>query len=98
MLLLTPKLTQPLLQYQLECLKSLCGEYLASKLDIETVTTTLLLADMHQALKLKSKCIDYLNDNATEVMATEGWKSFLGTGRMDLVVELYKKQTIKYQY
>ena len=77
------------MQYQLECLKSLCGEYLASKLDIETVTTTLLLADMHQALKLKSKCIDFITTNAAEVMDSEGWKGL--QTRADLLLELIRR-------
>ena len=77
-------------------LKTLCSKYLASKLDIESVTGTLLLADMHQAPELKAACIEFMTEQSDKVMATEGWKAFLATNRMDLLADLFKNLSVKY--
>ena len=79
----------------MDSLKLLCGQYLASKLDHESVTSTFLLADMHQVDELKSKCIEYIATNANKVMVTSGWKSFLTINRMDLMADLFKQIAIK---
>ena len=48
----------------------------------------MLIADMHNATELKRECIEYINDNAEEVIQGEGWKQ-LTQCRMELVLELY---------
>ena len=75
----------------MDCLKSLCAQYLSMNLDVECVAEYFLLADIHQTGELKSKCVDYFVKNATKVMASEGWKSFVGANRIDLVAELLKE-------
>ena len=49
------------LKYALERLKALCEEALCSNLDIENVTDTLILADLHTAIQLKYQAIEFIN-------------------------------------
>lgn len=64
-------------KYALDRLKALCEEALSNNLDIENVTDTLILADLHNAIQLKNQAIDYINSQATEVIETSGWKNMV---------------------
>ena len=75
----------------MDCLKTLCVKHLASNLDVESVTETFLLADMHQVAELKSKCINFITEKSNQVISTEGWKSFMRANRIDLMAELFEK-------
>ena len=76
-------------------LKYLCEHYLASNLTIETVAQILLLADMHNAAKLKLACIEFITDNSRKVMATEGWKVLAKNA--DLFAQLYDQLSKRFQ-
>ena len=82
------------MQYQLDCLKSICSCYLITTLNVETVAEVLVVADMHQASELKTKCIDFITDHSSQVMATKGWSALTGN-RIELVTELFQNLAIK---
>ena len=55
----------------------MCEESLGSNLDLENVTETLILADVHSASQLKSIAIEFINQHASDVVETAGWKSLV---------------------
>jgi hypothetical protein len=68
-------------RYGLDRLKQMCEEEECKKMDAETVTTTLALADQHQCERLKKACVEFMA--SSEVMAavieTRGFKEHLKT-------------------
>jgi speckle-type POZ protein len=54
-------------RYGLDRLKQMCEEELCKRVDAETVTTTLALADQHQCERLKKACVAFMA--SAEVMA-----------------------------
>lgn len=48
-------------KYALDRLKVLCEEALSNNLDVDNVADSLILADLHSAMQLKSQSIDYIN-------------------------------------
>ena len=64
-------------KYSLTELKSICEEYIASQLTVESVCDVLILADKHSAEKLKSEAITFMKRNFTKVVKTEGWKNVI---------------------
>ncbi len=50
-----------LIQYALDRLKAQCEEALSENMDIENVSETLILADLHTATQLKVQAIDFIN-------------------------------------
>jgi len=51
----------------MQSLKSICELSLGAYLSPQSVIAVLLLADLHNAVELKAKCIDYIGANAMEV-------------------------------
>ncbi len=49
------------LKYALDRLKVQCEEALSDNMDIENVSETLILADLHTASQLKAQAIDFIN-------------------------------------
>eukprot|EP00731_Ephydatia_muelleri_P032700 Em0024g244a len=76
-------------KYALDRLKVMCEEALCANLNIENVSDTLVLADLHSATQLKAMCIDFINNYAPEVMDTQGW-STLVSRHAHLVAEAFK--------
>ena len=77
-----------LFQYQVESLKTLCGQYLKSKLDDESFADILLLSEKHTASELNAKCIEYFSRNALKVKVTQGWKKLDAAKRNNLMKQL----------
>ncbi|KAL5510507.1 hypothetical protein EMCRGX_G006065 [Ephydatia muelleri] len=75
--------------YVLDRLKVMCEEALCANLNIENVSDTLVLADLHSATQLKAMCIDFISNYAPEVMDTQGW-STLVSRHAHLVAEAFK--------
>ncbi|KAL5510498.1 hypothetical protein EMCRGX_G006055 [Ephydatia muelleri] len=75
--------------YVLDRLKVMCEVALCANLNIENVSDTLVLADLHSATQLKAMCIDFINNYAPEVMDTQGW-STLVSRHAHLVAEAFK--------
>eukprot|EP00731_Ephydatia_muelleri_P032792 Em0024g336a len=76
-------------KYALDRIKVMCEEALCANLNIENVSDTLVLADLHSATQLKAMCIDFINNYAPEVKDTQGW-STLVSRHAHLVAEAFK--------
>ncbi|GJN39067.1 hypothetical protein PR202_gb28161 [Eleusine coracana subsp. coracana] len=63
-------------RYGLERLKGLCVEKLCTSISMDTVATTLALAEQHGCSKLKANCMNFILADITkfhEISATEGY-------------------------
>ncbi|CAN6170693.1 unnamed protein product [Urochloa humidicola] len=60
-------------KYKLPRLRLLCESYLCKNISINSVATTLVLADRHHALELKSVCLKFIDENLSAVIRTEGF-------------------------
>lgn len=76
-------------RYALERLRLLCEVKLCEDVAINTVATTLALAEQHQCLQLKSVCLKFvaLPENLRAVMQTEGFE-YLKTSCPYVMTEL----------
>ncbi|KAJ6898039.1 BTB/POZ and MATH domain-containing protein 2-like [Populus alba x Populus x berolinensis] len=63
-------------RYALERLRLLCEARLCEDVSINTVATTLALAEQHQCIQLKSVCLKFiaLPENLKDVMQTDGFE------------------------
>lgn len=76
-------------KYALERLKVMCEEELCQSLSVDSVSESLVLADLHNADQLKAYSIDFINSHAAEVMDTAGWKIMVQV-RPHLVAEAFR--------
>ena len=58
-------------------LKEMCEDVLCKETNIETVLTMLVIADRHQAEKLKDMCVKFLVENCHTVVKQPGWREML---------------------
>ncbi|KAD2392787.1 hypothetical protein R6Q59_012542 [Mikania micrantha] len=61
-------------RFGLDRLKQLCEAKLCEEVNVDTVATTLSLADQHQCSQLKGICLKFASTNLGAVMQTEGFK------------------------
>ena len=63
-------------RFNLERLKLMCEDKLCKHIDIDTIATTLALAEQHGCRGLKEKCFSFLKspDIMKTVMATDGFE------------------------
>ncbi|CAL4905652.1 unnamed protein product [Urochloa decumbens] len=65
-------------RYLMDRLKMMCERRLAFGINVNTVATTLALAEQHSCSQLKAKCIKFITggspENLKAVLATEGYK------------------------
>uniref|UniRef100_J3MGQ0 BTB domain-containing protein n=1 Tax=Oryza brachyantha TaxID=4533 RepID=J3MGQ0_ORYBR len=65
-------------RYGLDRLRLICESKLAGCIGVDTVSTTLALAEQHGCLHLKTKCVEFIAAGSPEdldaVLATEGYK------------------------
>jgi len=75
-------------RYAMDRLKLICAQILSKSLDVESVTTTLALADRHNCSVLKDACIEFIvsSNKMDDVAKTQGfaclkrsWPSMLVT-------------------
>ncbi|VAI11075.1 BTB/POZ and MATH domain-containing protein 2-like [Triticum dicoccoides] len=68
-------------RYGLERLKVICEGKLCQKIDVQTVATTLALAEQHHAAQLKNACLRYLSsqDVLRAVKETDGFKHIIAS-------------------
>jgi len=64
-------------KYSLLELKHECEEALCNKTNIDTVLGMLVLADRHEAGKLKDVCVKFLIENCHTVVRQQGWREQL---------------------
>ncbi|KAH0506053.1 Speckle-type POZ protein [Microtus ochrogaster] len=62
-------------KYGLERLKLMCESSLCKDLSVENAAHTLLLADLHGSVHLKSRAMDFITAHASEVFQTLSWKT-----------------------
>lgn len=55
------------------CLR-ICERRLCESVDVETVATTLTLAEQNHADELKKVCLDFVSKNLAAVIATDGYR------------------------
>jgi speckle-type POZ protein len=63
-------------RYGIERMKLMCERKLCQDLYVETVATTLALADQHHCSQLKDACIEFINssDRMDDIVASDGYK------------------------
>lgn len=64
-------------KYSLLELKESCEEVLCRETNIDTVLNMLVLADRHEAVKLKDVCVRFLIENCHTVVRQPGWRELL---------------------
>jgi speckle-type POZ protein len=79
-------------RYAMERLKLVCQSILCKNLNVETVATTLAMADQHNCDRLKDACIQFIScSNAMDdVVATEGYKN-LKRDCPSIIVDMFEK-------
>jgi speckle-type POZ protein len=62
-------------RYAMERMKIQCEGILCKSLDVETVATTLALADQHHCIRLRDACIEFItsSNRMDDVLASEGY-------------------------
>ncbi|XP_021319853.1 BTB/POZ and MATH domain-containing protein 2 [Sorghum bicolor] len=69
-------------RYGLDRLKAICEDKLCHAIDVETVATTITLAEQHQSVQLKDGCLRFIiasRDVLGAVMKTEGFKHLVAS-------------------
>lgn len=63
-------------RYAMERMKLMCESILCKSLDVDSVATTLALADQHHCSKLKDACIEFINSSnrMDDVVASQGYE------------------------
>ena len=61
-------------RFQLPLLRSRCEQRLCETVGVDTVATTLALADQNNAAQLKHVCLEFVAKNLRAVMATPGYR------------------------
>ncbi len=61
-------------RYELIRLRRICERRLCETVDVETVATTLTLAEQNHADELKKVCLDFVSRNLAAVMVTDGYR------------------------
>eukprot|EP00250_Pteridium_aquilinum_P030117 c4067_g1_i1 orf=486-1718(-) len=61
-------------RYGLDRLRSLCESRLCEEVSVQTVATTLALAEQHHSSQLKAVCLKFAAANLTAVMMSEGYE------------------------
>jgi speckle-type POZ protein len=81
-------------RYSIERLKLVCQSILCKDLNVDTVATTLALADQHSCDKLKNACFEFIemSDAMDAVVASQGFKDLKVTCPSLLVDALEKRR------
>ncbi|XP_066344490.1 BTB/POZ and MATH domain-containing protein 1-like [Miscanthus floridulus] len=68
-------------RYGLDRLKAICEDKLCHAIDVETVATTLTLAEQHQCVQLKDGCLRFIasRDVLRDIMMTHGFKHLVAS-------------------
>ncbi|CAM0902627.1 unnamed protein product [Alopecurus aequalis] len=68
-------------RYGLDRLKLMCESKLCEGIDVETVATTLVLAEQHHCMNLQEACVEFMAPRSVlrAVMATDGFKHLLAS-------------------
>ncbi|KAH0517681.1 Speckle-type POZ protein [Microtus ochrogaster] len=75
-------------KYGLVHLKVMCERALCRDLSVENAAHTLIVADRHSAVHLKTQALDFITAHASEVSETSSWKTVVNSSP-HLLAELY---------
>ncbi|XP_047048832.1 BTB/POZ and MATH domain-containing protein 2-like [Lolium rigidum] len=82
-------------RYAMDRLKVVCQSILSEKIDVQTVATTLALADQHNCHMLKDACLEFINSSTMDdVASTQGFLDLKKTCPSVLVDVLLKMRTL----
>ncbi|XP_053435359.1 speckle-type POZ protein-like [Nycticebus coucang] len=76
-------------KYALERLKVMCECALSNNLSVQNAAEILILADLHNADRLKTQAVNFINYHASQVLETYEWKSMV-VSHPHLVAEAYR--------
>ncbi|KAM3346043.1 hypothetical protein ACQJBY_020518 [Aegilops geniculata] len=81
-------------KYAMDRMKMLCEGILCKSLDVETVATTLALADQHHCSKLKDACVEFIlsSNRMDDVVASQGY-AHLKRSRPALMLDVFERAT-----
>ena len=74
--------------YSIPSLMSKCGEVLINKLTIENAAEYFYKAYLTDNEDLKEACMEYIFNNCSKVLESNGWKELLKASNANQVVEL----------
>ena len=66
-------------RFQLIRLRSICERRLCETVEVDTVATTLALAEQNNAWELKRVCLEFVSRHLQDVMTTEGYQYMITT-------------------
>lgn len=66
-------------RFQLIRLRCICERRLCETVEVDTVATTLALAEQNNAWELKRVCLEFVSQHLQEVMTTEGYQYMITT-------------------
>jgi speckle-type POZ protein len=82
-------------RYAMDRLKVVCQSILSEKIDVQTVATTLGLADQHNCHMLKDACLEFINwSTMDDVASTQGFRDLKKSCPSVLVDVLLKMRTL----
>lgn len=84
-------------RYAMERLKTICESILCKNIDVQTVVTTLALADQHHCNRLTDACIEFIASlgRVDDIIASQGYAELKRTCPLALL-ELWEKATRLY--
>lgn len=83
-------------KYQIDPLKRLCEENMCPELSPKNVISTLLLAELHHIVRIRLRCIDYINTHTAEVLKRKDqWRLLVTQAPPELLSELYRDLAIR---
>uniref|UniRef100_A0ACD6AL96 Uncharacterized protein n=1 Tax=Avena sativa TaxID=4498 RepID=A0ACD6AL96_AVESA len=86
-------------RYAIERMKMLCESILCRSIDVESVVTTLALADQHHCGMLKDACVEFIisSDRMNDVLASQGYVH-LKQLRPAVLVDMFEKVTTSHNF
>ena len=81
-----------MLQYQIKPLIDECVRYMLANIQVNNAAKLLYYADLYKLPELKAKVINFICQNANQVMQSSGWKHFIKT-KPELMESVLQKIT-----
>uniref|UniRef100_A0A0G4HCC5 BTB domain-containing protein n=1 Tax=Chromera velia CCMP2878 TaxID=1169474 RepID=A0A0G4HCC5_9ALVE len=78
-------------QFGIDRLKVLCESRILKSIDVENAASILQAADQHNAVGLRSRCLDFLLRNFDQVSRTESFEQ-MAKANVNLVIEVLRKR------
>ncbi|XP_017493310.1 PREDICTED: BTB and MATH domain-containing protein 43-like [Rhagoletis zephyria] len=85
-------------KYQVNLLKAQCEMLLGNLITVNSVFTTLQYAELHNALTLKERCLDFIVNNSDRVVSRDtesAWAQFEAAARPELLKDIFYRMAKK---